>query len=64
MDIAFVIVVTLAGVAAIGGLILLAVRVKGVKDLAAGQPDREAAFLATEMAASYDAARHVRDREA
>jgi len=60
MDIAFVIVVTLAGVAAIGGLILLAVRVKGVKDLAGGQPDREAAFLATEMAASYDAARHVR----
>lgn len=56
-----VIVVTGSSVAVVGGLAIFFSRVKSVKDLCAGQSDRETAFLATEMAASYDAARHVRE---
>ena len=45
----------------VGSVAIFFSRAKGVKDLCAGQSDRETAFLATEMAASYDAARHVRE---
>lgn len=56
-----VIVVTGCSLAVVGGLAIFFSRAKGLKNLCAGQSDRETAFLATEMAASYDAARHVRE---
>lgn len=59
-SIAFAILVTV-GATVLAGLVLLMIGGKRVKDLCDGQPDREAAFLATEMAASYDAAKHVRE---
>ncbi|WP_141057049.1 hypothetical protein [Stenotrophomonas rhizophila] len=59
--IAFVIVATLIVLPVFGGVILLLSLGKAVKDLCDGQPEREAAFLEAEMAASYDAAKHLRE---
>jgi hypothetical protein len=59
--IAFVIVVTLSVLCVVGGLVVFWINLRGVNSLVQSQPDREAAFLATEMAASYDAAKHVRE---
>lgn len=59
--IAFVIVVTMSVLCVVGGLVVFWINLRGVNALVQNQPDREAAFLATEMAASYDAAKHVRE---
>lgn len=59
MDIVFVIVVILVGVVVIGGLILLVVWIKGVKDLVVGQFDCEVVFFVIEMVVSYDVVCYV-----
>lgn len=55
--IAFVLLVIGVGLLVVGGLVIFFSPASGQL---AGQSDREAQFLATEMAASYDAAKHVR----
>lgn len=59
--IAFVIVVILSALCVVGGLVLFWINLRGVNAMVQGQPDREAAFLEAEMAASYDAAKHLRE---
>ncbi|MCS4234449.1 hypothetical protein [Stenotrophomonas sp. BIGb0135] len=61
--IAVVIVLTLLALAALGGWVLFCIRVSGLVSYMARQSDREAQFLASEMDASYDAAKHVRGEE-
>ena len=59
--IAFVIVVTLSALCVVGGLALFWINLRGVNAMAQSQPERESAFLEAEMAASYDAAKHLRE---
>lgn len=59
--IAFVIVVTLSALCVVGGLTLFWINLRGVNAMVQGQSDRESAFLEAEMAASYDAAQHLRE---
>jgi hypothetical protein len=59
--IAFVIVVTLSVLCVVGGLTLFWINLRGVNAMVQGQSDRESAFLEAEMAASYDAAQHMRE---
>ena len=59
--IAFVIVVTLSALCVVGGLALFWINLRGVNAMVQSQPDREAEFVDAEMAASYDAAKHLRE---
>ena len=59
--IAFVIAVTLIVLCWVGGLVVFWINLRGVNALVQSQPEREAAFLEAEMAASYDAAQHMRE---
>jgi uncharacterized membrane protein len=59
--IALVIVVSLIALCWVGGLVLFWINLRGVNALVQSQPDREAEFLEAEMAASYDAAKHLRE---
>jgi uncharacterized membrane protein len=59
--IALVIVVSLIALCWVGGLALFWINLRGVNAMVQSQPEREAAFLEAEMAASYDAAKHMRE---